>query len=95
MKLRQHNFHIISKTPAPVLSRLEGGDDGMASAREMLRSMTIFGIIAATDMSAGPAQSQMNPVIAHGQAFDAAVARGAHRLDGAEMSALLSFAHDP
>jgi hypothetical protein len=36
--------------------------------------MAIFGVVAAPDVSASPAQAKMNPSVAHGEALLAAVA---------------------
>jgi hypothetical protein len=67
----------------------------MSGAGEMLVRVTIFGVIAATDVTAGSAQSQVHPIVPHGQAFDAPVSRGTHRLNGVEMSTLLGSTHAP
>jgi hypothetical protein len=45
----------------------------MSGTDEMLVRMAIFGVIAATDVTAGSAKSQVHPVIPNGQTFDAAV----------------------
>jgi hypothetical protein len=45
----------------------------MLSLVKMLGGMLVFGTIATTDMAAGEAKPQMNPGVAHFQAFLAAV----------------------
>ena len=50
----------------------------------------ILGIVAAADVSAGPAEAKMNPSVAHGEALLAAGAAGSDGPDGAEMCALLA-----
>jgi hypothetical protein len=54
---------------------------------EMLRGVAVLGIVAAADVTALPAQAQVNPRVAHLQAFLAAARIAVFRLDGIEMRA--------
>src|ERR1700689_3863494 len=73
---------------------LERPNDRVLGLEEMLSSMAILGVVAASDVSAGSAQAQMYPGIAHGQALPATVSGGGHGPHGAEMRALrMRFGH--
>lgn len=67
--------HLIGEAPPPGLAQLEGSDDGMSALAPMGGGMTVRGRVTATDMSAGQAQTEMNPAVARGQAFLAAFRR--------------------
>jgi hypothetical protein len=56
-KRRQNDFNFIDETPAPILSRFEGGNQRMPGCGRMLAGVAIFRIIAAAYMTAGSAQS--------------------------------------
>jgi hypothetical protein len=60
----------------------------------MFASMPVFGIITASDMPTGPAQSKMDPRVTDGQTLLAALAGWRNGLNRIEMRALLtSFRH--
>jgi hypothetical protein len=65
----------------------------MACAGEMFVRVSVFGIVAATHMAAGPAQPQVNPVIAHGKAFHTTVPGRTYRLHRAQVGALFASVH--
>ena len=66
----------------------------MLGFKEMLARMPILRIIAATHVSASPAQAKMHPSVAHGEAFLTTVAARDHGPYGIEVSALQpSFSH--
>jgi hypothetical protein len=69
---------LIDVTPPPVLSGLEGLDDGMLRRVKMLGRVTILRVIAASDVSARQAQSEVHPSIAHLQTFLASLSRWGH-----------------
>jgi hypothetical protein len=79
--LRQHHFNLIDEAPAPILPGLIRGNDGMTGAAGMLACVAIFRIVAASDMTAGAAQAQVHPRVAHCQAFHATIAGGHDVLD--------------
>jgi hypothetical protein len=54
---------------------------------EVLGRVPVFRIIAAADMAAEPAQTQMNPRVAHGEAFFASVGIRIARKYGVQMAA--------
>src|SRR5258708_6956101 len=68
------HFHFVHVTPAPVLARLEGLDDGMPGRVEVFGRVRVLRAVAAADVPAGQAQAQMHPGVAHFQAFLAASA---------------------
>jgi hypothetical protein len=55
--------HLVDITPAPVLPWLEGLDNRMVGRVEMLCGMLILRGIAAADMPAFQADTQVNPAI--------------------------------
>src|SRR5437763_11980824 len=66
------NCHLVDKTPAPVLARLNGSHDRMLHGVKVLGRVLVLGRVAAADMPACHAQAQVHPDIAHLQAFLAA-----------------------
>jgi hypothetical protein len=70
--LRQKHF--IHVTPSPVLSRLKRLHDGMLSLMKVFGCVLVLGRIAAADVAADEALSQVDPGIARLQAFLAALA---------------------
>jgi len=63
MALVQHNF--VDVAPAPILSGLEGSDEGVLGGVEMFCGMAIFRRIAAAYVAADQAQPKMHPRVAH------------------------------
>ena len=84
--------HLIRVAPAPALGRIIALDDQMTCRAIMTGCMATRRLIATTNVSAGPADSEVNPHAAGFQTlFAAARARG-DIPDGAEMQA--AFTHD-
>jgi hypothetical protein len=63
----EHDF--IDETPAPSFRRIKGFDDQVLRRTEMFCSVSIWRLIAAADMAAATADTQMQPRLAHLQAF--------------------------
>src|SRR5580698_5098945 len=65
--LRRHfsRDHFIHVAPYPTLSGFDGADERMSDMVEVLGRMLVLRGIAATDMAAYHAQTQVNPGIAH------------------------------
>jgi hypothetical protein len=61
----------------------------MMDFEEMLARMAILRIVAAPDVSASPAQAQMHPRVAHGEAFLTTIAAWDHFPYHIEVGALL------
>src|SRR5271154_6189100 len=66
--------HFVHIAPAPVLARLEGLDDRVLGLMEVLGGMLVLGRVAAADVAADEALPQVDPGIAHLEAFLAAFA---------------------
>src|SRR5260221_11101297 len=79
------HFHFVHVTPAPVLARLEGLDDGMPGRVEVFGRVRVLRAVAAADVPAGQAQAQMYPGVAHFQAFLAASATRRYIMNRPEM----------
>jgi hypothetical protein len=62
-------FHLIHVAPAPILSRLEGPDNGVTYGVKVLCRMFVLRRVAASDVAAYHAKAQVHPDIAHLQAF--------------------------
>jgi hypothetical protein len=78
-KLIQH--HLIHVTPAPIFAGFKGLDDGVQGRVKMFGGVLVLGSVAASDVSAGKAQSQMDPVVTQLQTFFASVAAGLDVMD--------------
>ena len=66
---------LINVTPAPILARLERLDHGMVRRMKMLCRVSILRIVAAADVTARDAKSQMNPPVARFQTLFTTVRR--------------------
>ncbi len=66
--------HFIYVAPSPVLARLKRLHDGMLCLMKMFGCVPVLGRITAANMAADEALSQVDPGIAHQQAFLAAFA---------------------
>ena len=53
--------HLVDVAPAPAFGRVIAFDDRMPGRVEVLRRVTVGGIVAAADMAAGAAEPQMHP----------------------------------
>jgi hypothetical protein len=72
---------LVHVAPAPILAGLDGLHDGVLGAVKMLGGMLILGGIAAPNVAAGKAHSQMDPRISALQTFFAAVGIGFYMID--------------
>src|SRR5437867_9833524 len=86
---RSSELHVdlVDVAPAPAFPRLERGDDRMPGLLEMLGGVLVLRVVAASDVSARPAQAKMHPGVSRGEAFLAAVGVGRGCLYGTQMSA--------
>jgi hypothetical protein len=75
----QHD--LVNITPAPVFARLDRTHEGVVGGMEVLGGVLILGRIAAAHVSAGKAETKMNPGVAQLEAFFAAFRFGVDRLD--------------
>ena len=73
--LQKYSIHI---TPLPAFTRFKRLHDGMLGVMEVFGGVLVLGGIAATDVPAGKAFSQVDPGIAHLQTFFAASSAGCH-----------------
>src|SRR5688572_19309988 len=85
--LRDLQHQRVDIAPAPVLAGLEGCDDRMTGMVEMPRCVAVLRIVAATDVAAGPADAQVDPGIAGGEALFASIGPRFVRAHLVEMSA--------
>src|SRR5581483_9883490 len=86
---------LVDIAPAPALRRVVALDDRVLRRVEMLGGVAVRRIVAAADMAAGPAQSEMHPARAGLQAFLAAARARRDTADGRDMGAVQSRAHEP
>ena len=85
---RRSEVHLVGVAPAPGLSRLEGLDDRMLRFVIVLPRMPVRGVVAAADVAARQAESQMDPSVTRAETF-LATFRCARRdvVDHVEMAA--------
>ena len=79
----QVDHDLIDVAPTPVFARLCRRNDGVPGRPKMLRSMAIPGIVAAADVTAVAAQSQVHPRVPGPHAFLATgcvALSGSHRI---------------
>ena len=86
----KHQRHVIDVAPAPILARLEGSDHGMVSAVKVLGRMAVWRRIAASHVSAGETQPQMDPRVPGLQTLFTAPRA---RLDVADFIQVRAFGH--
>ena len=79
--VRQVEQHFVHIAPAPTFGRIVAFDDRMGAGMKMLGRVPVGRIVAAADMTAGPADSQMQP---HGADFQAFLAAQRARRDVAD-----------
>jgi hypothetical protein len=72
---------LVYVAPAPIFARLKRLHDGMFRLVEMLCGMFVFRGIAAAHVTAAKTLPQMDPGIAHLQAFLTAPAAGVYLVD--------------
>jgi len=80
-------YDFVDIAPSPSLRRVVAFDDGMSRRMEMLRRMPSLRLVAAPDMSACAADSQMKPGLARFQALLAAERARGHVAYRARMRA--------
>jgi len=78
-------FHLVHETPHPIFARLDGLHDGMFGGVEMFCGMLVFRGIATADVATFTAETQVNPAVAHLQAFFAALCMLMNILNVAEV----------
>ena len=66
---------LVDIAPAPVLSGLEAAHDGMLRLVKVPRCVTVWRIVAATDMPAIQTQTEMQPCTSGGETLLTAVRR--------------------
>src|SRR5664279_1034359 len=84
--------HFIHVAPAPALGRIITLNDQMTCCAIMTGCVTTWRLIATTNVSASPADSEVNPFAAGFQTFFAAARAWCNPPDGAQMGA--AFTHD-
>src|SRR5262249_48532228 len=69
--VRSSQLHpdLVDEAPTPVFTGFERAHDRVLRRVKVLGRVLVLGIVAAADVAAGPAKAQMNPGIAHGEAF--------------------------
>src|SRR6516164_5138219 len=72
------DHHLVDEAPLPVLPRFEGSNDGMMGPSEVLCRVFVFRGVAAADVTASQAESQMDPRVAHPNALLASSGVGRH-----------------
>jgi hypothetical protein len=65
----QIEHHFVNIAPTPAFRRIIGFDDRVLRHAEMFCGVSIWRLVAATDMTAAAADTQMQPRIAQFQAF--------------------------
>src|SRR5215472_10533631 len=81
------DLDFINIAPAPILARLERADDRMLRLVEVLGGVLVLRGVAAPDVAAGQAQAQVDPGVAHFEAFFTAVGLRFHVVYLIEVSA--------
>src|SRR5689334_6513512 len=85
-------IYLVHVAPAPVFARLERLDDGMAGRVEVFGGVPILRVVAAADMAADQALTQVDPGVAHLQALLATVATRRHVANLIQVSAMRNHA---
>ena len=75
------DFNIVNIAPTPPLRRVVALDDGVARGFEVFSSVTMGGLIAASDVPAIATQAQMHPTRSNPEAFLATKCTGGDDLD--------------
>jgi hypothetical protein len=73
--------HLVHVAPPPILTRLERLNHRVLGLVKMLSGMLVLGGVATTHVAAFETQSQVNPSVAHLEAFLAAFTSGGDLLD--------------
>ena len=74
MELAQLALDLVDVAPGPTLARLDGADDGVLAAMEVLGRVLVLGRVAAAHVTTNLAEAQMHPRVAHLQALFASLA---------------------
>jgi hypothetical protein len=80
------DFNFIDVAPAPGFAGFDRAHDGVSGVMEMLGGVFVFGRVAAADMPAFHAQTQVNPSVAHFKAFLAAFGARRYFVNVTQMS---------
>src|SRR6202521_3104479 len=91
--LRDHQLVVVA--PLPVLARLERPHDRVLGRAEVLARVAFGRGIAAADVSARKAETQVHPLRADGEAFLAALSARRHLVDRLQMAALSNHSKLP
>src|ERR1700691_5290332 len=86
-RLVKLQLHLVHKAPSPRFSRLQRAHDGVSTGMKVLGGVFVLGGIAAADMAALQAQSQVNPRVAGFQTLFAATGVWLHFFDLVQMCA--------
>jgi hypothetical protein len=81
------NLDLIHVTPPPIFAWFKGLNDGVLGCMKMLGGMFVLGGIAATDVATLEAQPEVNPRVAHLQAFLASFCARMHFTNRIQMRA--------
>jgi hypothetical protein len=87
---REVEFEFVDKAPAPGFAGFEGLHDGVFGGMKMFGGVLVFGGIATADVAAFEAQAQVDPGVAHFQAFFTAAGV---RLDGPNLRKVRAVRH--
>lgn len=79
------NIFLIDETPRPIIEHLDRLHHGVLGVAEMCGGMLVIGSVAASDMTARQAQTQVYPFRTDPQALLAAGRTGENRPDPIEM----------
>jgi len=81
--------HLVDVTPSPAFRRVIAFDDRMASSVKVLGGVTVRRVVATADMTAGPAEAQMDPWRTDRQALLTAEGAWRHVTDGVGVNAFV------
>jgi hypothetical protein len=74
--LGEIEFDFVDVAPAPIFAGFDGAHDGVFGSVEMFCGVFIFGGVAAGDIAADHAHAEVDPSVAHFDAFGADVGFG-------------------
>src|SRR6266403_6096543 len=89
------HHELVDVAPAPIFPTFERGDDRVLGRSEMLGSVLVLRLVAASDVPAGSTQPKVDPRVAHGEAFLAAAGVRHRRHDRAQMGAVRGHRNTP
>jgi hypothetical protein len=85
--IRKIEHHFVNVTPTPPFRRIIAFDDRVLGCAKMFGRVSIWRLIAATDMPAGAANTKMQPAVTQLQAFFASQSARKHVADPCDMLA--------